>query len=83
MQFEIVDELPDPEPGTWRADSKQVFEFAREHPGEWVKWPNEFKNNAGASSRASELRNHERYAEMSKNCTIVARGKNLYIRYEG
>ena len=82
MQFEIIDELPEPEPGTRRADSGQVFEFAQKHPGKWVKWPNEFKNNAGASSRASELRNHERYAYLSDNCTIVSRGKNVYVRYE-
>lgn len=82
MQFEIIDDLPEPDPGSRRADSRQVFEFAKENPGKWVKWPNEFKNNAGASSRASELRNHERYSYMSERCTIVSRGKNVYVRFE-
>lgn len=79
MELEIVDEIPDPQ--TRRANAKKVFEFAAENPGKWVKWPTEFSNNAGASSRASELRGHERYAAMRKGCEIVARGQNVYIRH--
>lgn len=81
MDLEIVDEIPDPP--AQRANARQVFEFAREHPDKWVKWPTEFSNNAGASSRASELRGHERYADLREGCEIVARGKHVYVRYSG
>lgn len=81
MELEIVDEIP--EPTRRRASAEKVFEFANAHPGKWVKWPNEFKNGAGASSRASELRGHDRYEAMRYGCEIVARGRNVYIRYHG
>lgn len=81
MDFEIVDEIP--EPGTRRANARKVYEFAEQNPGKWVKWPSEFKNNAGASSRASELRGNERYEYMNAECDIVARGRNVYIRHRG
>ena len=81
MEFEIVDEIPAPQ--VRRANARKVFEVAMQHPGKWVKWPTQFSNNAGASSRASELRGHDRYADMRQGCQIVARGQNVYIQYQG
>lgn len=80
MEFEIVDEIPEPA-GNRRTSARKVYEFAKANPGKWVKWPSTFKNSAGASSRASELRGHERYAYMKGKCDIVSRGNNVYVRY--
>lgn len=83
MNLEIVDEIPEPRSAERRANARKVFDFAQQHPGKWVKWPTEFNSEAVASSRASELRNHERYRYFQNSCTIAARGLHVYVRYDG
>lgn len=82
MNLEIVDEIPEPKSASRRASARRVFEFAQGHPGKWVKWPTTFNSDAVASSRASELRNHERYRYFQESCTIAARGSNVYVRFD-
>ncbi len=82
MEFQFVDELPQPKGGRGANQLYEAFaEALKQRPGQWALFPVEHKDKTAAASRASNIKHGKYKSFPAGQFAASVRGLQVFARY--